>query len=57
MSLGKVRKTVYFTESTWDLFISYQYRYGWKDSSNSDLIDYIVKSFISAEKKRLFPGE
>ncbi len=48
----KLRKTIYFYEETWELLQDFNYIYGWKKSSNSDLVDYIVRSFISAEKKR-----
>lgn len=48
----KLRKTIYFSEETWKLLQEFNYRYGWKESSNSDLLDYIFRSFLSAEKKR-----
>lgn len=54
--MKKLRRTIYFSEDTWELLQQYIYRYGWNSKSNSDNVDYIVKSYLTAEKKRLYPG-
>ncbi len=48
--MDKLRKTIYFSEETWKLIDEYIYRYGWKDSSISDLVDYCCRTYITAHK-------